>query len=633
MLRARPDHVKALYLLGSACHELGSLDDALRCFEQILRLRPASARAHHARGSILREQHKLEEAVSSYQEAARLRPRFLAVQISLAMALYELDRHKEAEASFREVLGLRPDLGGAQTALAMTLEAQGKLDEAAVSYRQALFLDPSAAAVHNNLGALLLKQSKIAEAGVAINEALRLRPNFGEAHCNIAGLRQRRRQLDKAIASYKRAIQLEPGLVAAHQGLATALLEDGQPQAARECIHQALRLKPNLGEAHATLGRLLLQEGAREAAANSFREALRCDPDCVTALGAVAFFGVYALGDSELGRMQTLLAKPGVTATDASRLYFGLGTLKDRAGAYDEAFAHFVRANDFRRAVLREEGAAFDAGAHRIWIQEIIATCDAAFFERVKGLGQASERPVFIVGMPRSGTTLVEQILSSHPDVHGAGELRDIDRLAEELPGRLGGFGRYPACLERLDNGTAAYFADKYLDRLARLNESAARVTDKMPLNFLHLGLIAALFPCARVIHCVRDPFDVCLSCYFQDFGGVNFSSDLADLGSFHRDYERLMAHWRSVLPLPILDVVYEELVEDPEAVSRRLVSFCGLEWDDCCLTFHQNRRAVHTASQMQVRQPVYKRSVGRWRHYAAHLQPLFDALEKNPCV
>jgi tetratricopeptide (TPR) repeat protein len=633
VLRAQPNQVKALYLLGAGYHELGRLDEALRHFDRILRVCPASARAHHARGSVLRDQLKLDEAVRSFQQGARLRPRFLAVRISLAMALQEQGSYEEAEASFREVLRLRPELPEAHVALAITLEAQGKLDEAVAAYRQALFLDPQAAAVHNNLGALLLKQSKIAEAGVAITEALRLRPNFAEAHCNLGALRQRRRQLDAALDCYKRALDLEPSLVAAHQGLAAALLEDGQPQAARACVQATLRLRPNLAEAHATLGKILLQEGEREAAVASFRAALRCDPNCVAALGAAAFFGVCPLSDAELDRIQTLLAKPGLPATDASRLHFGVGSLKDRAGAYDEAFAHFALANDFRRAVLREEGSAFDARSHRAWVEKIVAACDAAYFARTRGLGLGSERPVFIVGMPRSGTTLVEQILSSHPDVHGAGELRDINRLAEELPARLGGLAEYPACLKRLDGGAVAYLADKYLERLARLNDSVRRVTDKMPLNFLHLGLIAALFPRARVIHCVRDPFDVCLSCYFQDFGGVNFSSDLADLGNFYRDYERLMAHWGSVLPLPTFDVIYEELVGEPEAVSRRLVSFCGLEWDDRCLTFHQNRRAVHTASQMQVRQPVYKKSVGRWRHYAAHLQPLFDALQKNPCV
>jgi hypothetical protein len=235
---------------------------------------------------------------------------------------------------------------------------------------------------------------------------------------------------------------------------------------------------------------------------------------------------------------------------------------------------------------------------------------------------------VFIVGMPRSGTSLVEQILASHPNVFGAGELRDLQRLAEELPARVGAKEAYPACLVRLDGSAACALADEYLERIGRRSGAALRVTDKMPLNFLHLGLIAALFPRARIVHCIRDPLDVCVSCYCQDFqGGPNFLWDLTDLGKFHGEYERLMAHWGSVLPLPILEVVYEELVDNLEAVSRRLISFCGLDWDDRCLAYHQNARAVRTASLVQVRQPVYKSSVGRWRHYAPHLRPLLEAL------
>jgi hypothetical protein len=362
----------------------------------------------------------------------------------------------------------------------------------------------------------------------------------------------------------------------------------------------------------------------------SYREALRHDPNCVAALAAVTIHSLYPLGDSEVHRIRTLLARPGLPPTDAPRLHFGLGVRADRTGAHDEAFDHFNRANALRRRLLQVAGTAHDAEEHHAWIEQIITTCDAAYFRHVAGLGRRTERPVFIVGMPRSGTSLVEQILASHPDVFGAGELRDIDLLAKKLPARWGGREAYPVCLRNLDAATTSFLADKYLERLARLNGPAIRVTDKMPMNFLNLGLIAALFPRARVIHCVRDPLDVCLSCYFQDFVGVNFSCDLGDLASYYRDYERLMAHWRSVLPLPLLEVVYEELVEDQEAVSRRLVSFCGLNWDDRCLAFHQNRRLVHTASLVQVRQPIYKGSVGRWRHYAAHLRPLLEALGRS---
>jgi tetratricopeptide (TPR) repeat protein len=626
VLDAEPEHLKALYLVGAACHERGELDEALRCFDRVLRRNPASARAYHARGSVLRDKGDLEEAIRAFKEAVRLRSAFVAGQIALGMALQAQGKQQEAAEVFRIVVHLRPGLPEARLALGAALESDGKRDEAIACYQEALRLNPSSVAALNNLAALLLRQDQLAQAAECIAQALRIEPECAEAHYNQGTILHRRRLLPEALDCYERAVRLDPSFLPAYHALANALIEDGQHDAARDWIHQALRREPRQALAHANLGKLLLQEGRREEAAQSFREALRYDPNCVAALAPAAFFGTLPLGEAERVRMRGLLARGNLSAADASRLDYGLGTLSDRDGAVDEAFAHFRQANVLRRQSFRDSDMVFDRDRHRAWVDQLIATCDADYFRRIQRMGRSTKRPVFIVGMPRSGTSLVEQILASHPDVFGAGELRDIDRIAHELPARLANEA-YPPCLRRLDEVTARSLADRYLERLGRLNGAAVRVTDKMPLNFLHLGLIAALFSRARVVHCVRDPLDVCLSCYFQDFGSVTFSCDLKDLGSFYRDYVRLMAHWRKVLPLALMDVVYEDLVERPEPVTRQLVSFCGLPWDARCLTYHQNPRPVHTASQVQVRQPVYKSSVGRWRRYSKYLRPLFEAL------
>jgi hypothetical protein len=234
--------------------------------------------------------------------------------------------------------------------------------------------------------------------------------------------------------------------------------------------------------------------------------------------------------------------------------------------------------------------------------------------------------------MPRSGTTLVEQILASHPNVFGAGELNLIPQLAADLPGLLRSSLNYPRCLDRLDAARAGEIARRHVDRLRDLGGSASRVVDKMTINFLHLGLIAVLFPEARVIHCRRDPRDICLSCFFHNFAspGLNFTFSLQDLGFYYQQYERLMDHWRQVLPLPIFEIQYEELVSAPEQWTRALLDFCGLAWDDRCLAFHQTERQVKTASALQVRQPMYTRSVGRWKPYEIQLQPLFRAINAH---
>ena len=262
----------------------------------------------------------------------------------------------------------------------------------------------------------------------------------------------------------------------------------------------------------------------------------------------------------------------------------------------------------------------------------LIAVCTPGYFERVRSFGVDSDVPVFVVGMPRSGTTLAEQILASHPCACGAGELHDIGQIVIKLAEGLGGPEQYPNSLGRLDPAPVRALAEAYLDQLRQRCGEAARVVDKMPLNYQHLGVIAALFPRARVVHCRRDPIDTCLSCYFQDFARpLPFGPDLAHLGHHYREYERLMAHYTRVLPLPLFELRYEELTADQEAVSRRLLDFCGLDWDDRCLRFHETARTVNTSNALQVRQPLYRSSVGRWKRYEAHLAPLLEALGLTP--
>jgi hypothetical protein len=230
--------------------------------------------------------------------------------------------------------------------------------------------------------------------------------------------------------------------------------------------------------------------------------------------------------------------------------------------------------------------------------------------------------------MMRSGTSLVEQILASHPRVFGAGELPDVGLLLKELPQRLGTAQEYPECASLLDAPISRSLAEKYLAKLRHLGGQAARVVDKMPFNYLRLGLIAALFPVAKIIHCRRDPLDTCLSCYFQNFSGSHpYTFDLSDLGYYYREYQRLSAHWTNVLPLKVFDLNYESLTADLENESRRLLDFCGLDWDDRCLRFNETQRVVRTSSVLQVRQPIYRNSIGKWKQYEAHLQPLIEAL------
>jgi tetratricopeptide (TPR) repeat protein len=572
-------------------HQAGYLSRAEQLYRQVLEADPANAEVWLLLGNALAGQGKLDEAILQYRQSVQVRPDFGVGSLNLADALQRQGHLDEAVACLRQALERRPDFPEAHFNLANTLRALGRMDESAHHYRAAVRLRPDFAEAHNNLANVLLALTQADEAVVHLEQAIRLRPNYLEAYYNLGNAYREQDRPADALASYRRALQLRPDYGPAHNGVAELLLEQGNLDQAR--VH--------------------------------FRQALHNNPSIIRTLLHLASHGLYTAAEPGIDQLRGLLANPRLSLDAASQVHFTLGNLLDRVGAWDEAFEHFRQGNALRRELFQQSGTAFDAAEHTRRIDRLIEFFSPAYLDRVRGFGHDTEVPVFIVGMPRSGTTLVEQILSHHPQVFGAGERRDLPRIMADLPTRLG--GDYPACLARLDAAGTRGLAEEYLGRLTRTSGAAARVTDKMPENLLHLGLIATLFPRAHVIHCRRDARDVCVSCFFQFFKGLNFTWDLEDLGHYYREYERLMAHWRAVLPLPIHDVVYEDLIADQAAVSRRMVEFCGLPWDERCLRYHENRRAVKTASVLQVRQPIYASSVGRWRRYEAHLAPLLAAL------
>jgi hypothetical protein len=315
------------------------------------------------------------------------------------------------------------------------------------------------------------------------------------------------------------------------------------------------------------------------------------------------------------------LAEPDRPLADRIAAGFAIGGFLDKAGRHDEAFSHFAAANVLHRQQLAEAGERFDPDALAREVDGVIGRSTPALFSAAAGWGNRSELPVFIVGMPRSGTSLVEQIAASHSHVFGGGERKDIFHIAEAVLGR-----NRDRSIEEWDMDLARQPADRHIAHLRRRGGRALRVTDKMPDNVLYLGIIAVLFSAARIIFCRRDMRDNCLSCFFQRFGeGNGFAYDLADCARRYLEIERLAEHWRRVLPLRMLTVDYEALVADPEGESRRLIEFLGLDWEPACLDFHRTERPVFSASLWQVRRPVFNRSVGRWRHYERHLGPLLE--------
>ena len=394
-----------------------------------------------------------------------------------------------------------------------------------------------------------------------------------------------------------------------------------------EHCKRALELEPENINAISLYANVAIHTGDFKQAQHILRPILEKEindvgPDHINAVLA------FSLISKDLGRqdeaihlMEQIL--PKITAISSKRsLHFSLGKLYDATGGYDKAFSNYKQGN-------ASKTLTFDPQRHAHEVDAMIDVYSKKFMDSMPRATIRSDRPVFVVGMPRSGTSLVEQILASHPEVFGAGELTDIVQLPLSLHVILGTEQLYPQCLPQLTQDKMNAFTQHYLDKLASLSPDASRVIDKMPGNFMHLGFIELLFPDARIIHCMRDPIDTCLSCFFQDFSRSHpYSYDLANLGAFYNGYRKIMQHWRNVLSIPMYEIQYEELVANQETKSRELVEFCGLEWDERCLNFHETKRFVGTASYDQVRKPMYKKSAGRWKNYEHHIDVLKNSLE-----
>ena len=476
----------------------------------------------------------------------------------------------------------------------------------------------------NNLGTALHEQAKLDEAISYYRLAIQRDPAFAPVHNNLGNALQEQGHLDEACRCYQRAIELNPDFAEAYLGLASTQNEQGNSREAIQHYLTAIRIKPELAAAQCNLGIVLEEQGDFKGAERCFRAAIAGDFRYAAAHAELANLLRAALPAEDLAAQQQLRLDSGLPPQQRAALGFGLAAVFDARGAYAQAAEHSNAANALRLAQWKIAGQEYDPQAHSQFVNRIIAEFTPEFFARVRDLGVQSQRPVFVVGLPRSGTTLVEQILASHSRVFGAGEL-PLARDAFDAACPCGNStGMQPS---GLDCEGIRHLALRHLEELQRRNATALCVVDKMPDNYLYLGFLAALFPRARFIHCRRDLRDVAVSCWMANFRAIRWASDSGHIAARFRDYQRLMERWREVLPAPILEVPYEETVSNLEAVARRLVAFCGLEWEPGCLEFHRSQRTVRTASAVQVRQPLYSSSVGRWRHYQQSLATLLSAL------
>jgi tetratricopeptide (TPR) repeat protein len=614
-------------------HRRGRLDRALALYEAALAVDSENAQALHLIGLVLLQQGNPNKAADLLERAVALQPKEAAFHASLAEAQWAIGQRERAIACGRAALALEPENPEFLCNLGSSLASVGELDPAIRYLREAIRVQSDLAPAHNNLANALRQKGQKLAAVAHLREAVRLNPALAGAHSNLGELLLDAGEITSAVFHCHEAVRLAPAFAAGHHNLGNALLALGQFGEAEASFREAIRLDPSMAAAYAGLADLLEQAGELDRSQSLLRDVLRLDPYHAGALARLATRLRDRLPDGDRTAIATLLADSRLPGDKRSKLLFGIAQVLDARGRFDEAAAALVEANALARADFRGKGSGYDRVAHRKHIDAIIAAFTPDFFAKMRGLGVETERPVFVVGLPRSGTSLCEQVLASHPQVFGAGELRAAREMFEALP-RATGRNLAPLdCVQYLDGASASHLARSYIKALAALDLEHERVVDKMPENTHYLGLIAALFPGARVIHCRRDLRDVALSLWMTEFGQLRWACDIDDIAGRIEDHRRLIEHWRRVLPRPILEIDYEAMVADLDNAARTLINGCGLPWHPACLDFHTTRRAVRTPSTVSVRQPIYSTSVGRWKNYAQALAPLFANLDNNPSM
>lgn len=549
-----------------------------------------------------------------------MRPDPYDQQVEAAFQRHKAGDLKFANSVYRQVLAQRPNHPGALHYLGLIAQQTGHSKEAAELLKRSISLNPKDPRAYVHLGQVHIALKDNSAAARCFEQALEIDPENANALNNLANV-VRSRDLTQAIQLYRRALAVSPGAAFAAYNLAQALTEDNAVDEALELFQRVIRLEPGHCDARHALGMLLEQRGRFDEAVEQYLAVQRVMPDHVSSLANLLDIRDYAPDLAMVAKAERWLAGASATEEDRIKLHHGLGKHYDREGTFNQAFGHFAHA----KTILRGQGPGFDITAVTQSFEALKKAFTPELFEPGRPVGSLSERPVFIVGLPRSGTTLTEQILASHPSAFGVGELRKIPEIVKYLR------PDYPETMAELGESDLQPLAEDYLNLLESLaGPDAQRVSDKRPTNSAHLGLIAALFPNARIVFCRRDPMDIALSCFIELFDlEQDYTSSFEDFGRYFLLHEELMAHWRRVLPIEIHELRYEEMVADPETTSRALIEYCGLPWDPRCLAFTETERTVKTPSRWQVRQPIYNRSVGRWRNYAEQMTGLAARLEE----
>ncbi len=622
-LHAARDSADHLRLLGRALLLQSRLDEAERSLRRALALRPDFAPAHEDLGSVLALQHRHEEAVASLQAALRLDSGLPPAGKKLGQSLAALGRGAEADAALEAWFGQSQDR--ASVAIALDHLRAGRKDEAIAKLKARLRINPDNVDALNTLAqAYWGDDERLSDIEALLRRVTALAPAHVGAWMLLGSLLHTSDRPEDAIGCYLRATEIDPGNGGAWSGLGADYAQVGDMEKSAAAYARCLELETGLPGIHMSYAHVLKALGRQPEALREYRRAIALKPDFGEVYWSMANLEVFRFEPGEVAAMEEALRQGKLSESADVHFRFALAKAYEDAGDYDRAWEHYRGGNERQRPLVSYDPVGFETrheNIARVFTREFLAAR--------AGQGFPSDAPIFIVGLPRSGSTLIEQILASHSQVEGTLELPVLGEIAVSTGRFLRENREYPESVRQLGGRDFRALGERYIE-VSRVYRSTARprFTDKLPNNFSHVGFAHLILPNARIINARRHPLDSCLGSYKQLFGkGQHFTYDMNELVLYYRQYHETMRHWHRVLPGKVLDVHYEETVGDFEAQVRRILDHCGLPFEEGCLRFHETRRPVRTASSEQVRQPLYTRALGTWRRYERHLAPWRDEL------
>ncbi len=541
-----------------------------------------------------------------------------------AVSLHNSNDFSSADNLYQQVLDLCPGFPDALHLKGLVHLEFGKSDSAEQLISNAIRTSPQVPQYHLSLGRVYHYKAGYSDAIASCKRALELKPDFAEAFNTLGLIYREIGELNSAIDCFEQAIRLDDTNSNILTNYASTLAESGSIGKALSIFLPLGEKRPDDPVINHCLGYIYELDHDIEKARQYYLESTKLNPRNVVAYTRLAVIDKHTPDNNHVQtEIEKLLNCSDITDKDKSSLHFALGKIYQDCRDYDLSFHHYKNGNDINRLTQ-----SFNRESHLLFVSRTITTFTESLTDNLNGAGSDSEVPVFILGMPRSGTSLVEQIVSSHPDVRGAGELSYLYMFTRDMHKQLRTTRKYPRCMKHVGKSHIRELADRYLGMLGSKSGSVLRITDKTPGNYLYIGLIFLMFPKAKIIHCHRDPMDVCFSNYIQKFSRLlPYSCDLADIGFYYIQYQKLMMHWEKLFPGRIHHVSYETLVNDKDEIIKGMIDYCGLPWNDRCLFSHENKRFIRTASDWQVRQPIYTSSIKRWKHYEKYLGPLLEAL------